>query len=328
MSEKKLNSFLTGIQTSGIPHLGNYFGSIKPNLDMAKTAKKSIIFLADLHSLNSIHDKKLLQEYTLELATVLLACGLNPEKTLMFKQSDVPAHSELNWILSSITPLPLLERSHAFKDKKAKGQEVTAGLFTYPVLMAADILLYSPDAVPVGKDQKQHVEITRDLAQKFNNIYGGSLLTCPEPIISEEYGIIPGIDGEKMSKSYGNTIPLFGTEKEIKKRVMQIITDSTPVEEPKNPEKCNVFALAKLFLSADELEDLAKKYTSGGMGYGEAKNIVFDALKSYFSEYWKKYDELKKNPEYVQKVLDDAAKTANSIANRQMEKIKKRVGLI
>lgn len=328
MSEKKLHSFLTGIQTSGIPHLGNYFGSIKPNLDIAKTANTSIIFLADLHSLNTIHNKKLLKEYTLELAIVLLACGLDPEKTLMFKQSDVPAHCELNWILSTIAPMGMLERAHAYKDKKAKGHDTNVGLFNYPILMAADILLYSPDAVPVGKDQKQHLEIARDLADKFNFIYGGSLLQSPEPIISEEYGIIPGLDGEKMSKSYGNTIPLFGTEKEIKKRVMQIVTDSTPVEDSKDPEKCNVFALAKLFLNETELKNLADKYKAGGMGYGEAKNILFEALKSYFSEYWKKYEELKKNPQAVQDILDASSLRANRIANRQIEKIKKRIGLL
>lgn len=323
-----MNSFLTGIQTSGILHLGNYFGSIKPNLDLAQTAGKSIVFLADLHSLNSVQDKKLLKEYTMHLATALLACGLDPEKTLMFKQSDVPAHSELSWILSTITPMGMLERGHAFKDKKARGQDASAGLFTYPVLMSADILLYSPDAVPVGKDQKQHLEMARDLADKFNYIYGGSVLKTPEPVISEELGIIPGIDGEKMSKSYGNTIPLFSTEKELKKRVMQVVTDSTPVEDSKDPETCNVFALAKLFLSSEEQNELADTYKAGGMGYGEAKTLLFEKMKEYFSPFWERYAQLQEDQEYVQEVLDAGAKTANIIANRQMEKVKKKVGLI
>ena len=326
--EDNQKSVLTGLQPSGALHLGNYFGSILPNLELAKKYDKTIIFIADLHALNSIHDKKLLKEYTLDLATSLLACGLNPDKILMFKQSDVPAHSELSWILSTLTPMGLLERSHAYKDKKAKGQDATAGLFGYPVLMASDILLYNPDFVPVGKDQKQHVEITRDLANKFNNIYGGNLLHAPEPVISEEVGVVPGIDGAKMSKSYNNTIPLFGNPKEIKKRVMQIVTDSKEVADKKDPETCNIFALAKLYLSETELENLSQKYKAGGMGYGEAKNILFSAIEKYMTPMWKKYEELKQNPEYVLEVLEKSAQTANNIANRQLEKIKKRVGLL
>jgi len=324
MSKKTV---LTGLQPSGTLHLGNYFGSILPNLELAEKHDKSIIFLADLHALNSTQDKKKLQEYTLDLATSLLACGLNPDKILMFKQSDVPAHCELTWILSTLTPMGLLERSHAYKDKKAKGQEATAGLFGYPVLMAADILLYSPDFIPVGKDQKQHVEITRDLANKFNHIYGGSILKAPEPIISEEVGVVPGINGEKMSKSYNNTIPLFGTAKEIKKRVMQIVTDSKGVEEIKDPNTCNIFAIAKLYLSKDELADLAKKYETGSIGYGDAKKLLFSAIEKYMTPMWDKYAELKQKPEYVLEILERSGKTANLIANKQLDKIKKRIGL-
>ncbi len=321
-------TILTGLQPSGALHLGNYFGSILPNLELSQKHEKSIIFLADLHALNSIQDKKKLKEYTLDLATSLLACGLNPEHTLMFKQSDVPAHSELSWILSTITPMGLLERSHAYKDKKAKGQEATAGLFGYPILMASDILLYSPDLVPVGKDQKQHVEITRDLANKFNHIYGGSTLKAPEPVISEEVGVVPGIDGAKMSKSYNNTIPLFGTPKEIQKRVMQIVTDSKGVNDIKDPNTCNIFALAKLFLSEEECKQLAKKYTTGTIGYGDAKKLLFSAIEKYMTPFWEKYTELKNNPQYVLDILEKSANTANSIANRHIEKIKKRVGLL
>lgn len=322
-----MKSFLTGIQTSGKPHIGNYFGCILPNLKLAQESKNSIIFLADLHSITTIRDKKLLQEYTYDLAVSLLACGLDPQKTLIFRQSDVPAHSELAWILSTIAPMGLLERAHAFKDKQSQGVQTSVGLLTYPILMAADILLYSPDSVPVGKDQKQHLEITRDLATAFNNVYGGSALKLPDPVISDDAGVIPGIDGQKMSKSYGNTIPLFGTSKEIKKKIMQIKTDSTPVEDPKDPESCTVFALSKLFLSAEDLENLRKKYLAGGMGYGEAKNILFEAVEKKFSSFWVKKIELEKDPQAIEKILQEGALIANKVANRQLEKIKKRVGL-
>lgn len=324
-----MSSILTGIQPSGTPHIGNYFGSIKPNIELSKKADKSIIFIADLHSLTTLKDKKLLQEYTFDLALSLLACGLDPEKTLLFKQSDVAAHSELCWILSTIAPMGLLERAHAYKDKVTQGLAANVGLFTYPILMAADILLYSPDMVPVGKDQKQHLEIARDLAEKFNHIYGGTALKLPEPIISEEYGVIPGIDGEKMSKSYGNTLPLFpSSPKALRKLVMQIVTDSTPVEESKNPETCNVFALSTLFLSESELENLRDKYTAGGMGYGDAKQILFEEIEKTFTPFWEKRLELEKKPEYIIDILKDSAKTANIIANRQIEKVKKKVGLL
>jgi tryptophanyl-tRNA synthetase len=336
-------SILTGLQPSGKLHIGNYFGSMKPAIEMANSFEKSIIFIADLHALTTLKDKKALQENIQDLALSLIACGLNPEKTILFKQSDVPAHSELAWILSTLAPMGLLERATSYKDKKENGIETNVGLFTYPILMAADILLYSPDCVPVGKDQKQHLEISRDLANKFNHTYGGSALKLPEPIISEETGIIPGIDGRKMSKSYNNTIPLFGTEKQIKKTVMSIVTDSTPVEDPKNPETCNVFTLAKFFLSDGELADLEKKYKAGGMGYGEAKTILWEGIKTYFAPIWEKRLELEKNPhngslhstssqnsgnQKIQKILDAGAQKANLIASRQIEKVKKRVGLL
>jgi len=321
-------SILTGIQPSGRAHIGNYFGAIKPAIQLANEYEKSIIFIADLHSLTTLQDKKLLQQYTFDLAVSYLAAGLDPEKTLLFKQSDVSAHSELSWILSTITPMGMLERATSYKDKKAKFQETNAGLFTYPVLMASDILLYSPDIVPVGKDQKQHLEIARDLASKFNHIYGGSALKLPEPIISEETGIIPGIDGQKMSKSYGNTIPLFGSKKEIRKTIMSIVTDSKEVADKKDPETCNVFTLAKFFLSESEISDLAEKYRAGGMGYGDAKKILWEALEKTFTPMWEREAELRKNPEKVYEILQHGAEKANRIASRQLEKVKKKVGLV
>ena len=321
-------SILTGIQPSGRAHIGNYFGAIKPAIQLANEYEKSIIFIADLHSLTTVQDKKLLKQYTFDLAVSYLAAGLDPEKTIIFKQSDVSAHSELSWILSTITPMGMLERATSYKDKKAKFQETNAGLFTYPILMASDILLYSPDVVPVGKDQKQHLEIARDLASKFNHIYGGSALKLPEPIISEETGIIPGIDGQKMSKSYGNTIPLFGSKKEIRKTIMSIVTDSKEVADKKDPETCNVFTLAKFFLSESEISDLAEKYKAGGMGYGDAKKILWEALEKTFTPMWEQEAELRKNPEKVYEILQQGAEKANRIASRQLEKVKKKVGLV
>jgi len=321
-------SILTGIQPSGRAHIGNYFGAIKPAIQLANEYEKSIIFIADLHSLTTVQDKKLLKQYTFDLAVSYLAAGLDPEKTIIFKQSDVSAHSELSWILSTITPMGMLERATSYKDKKAKFQETNAGLFTYPILMASDILLYSPDVVPVGKDQKQHLEIARDLASKFNHIYGGSALKLPEPIISEETGIIPGIDGQKMSKSYGNTIPLFGSKKEIRKTIMSIVTDSKEVADKKDPETCNVFTLAKFFLSESEISNLAEKYRAGGMGYGDAKKILWEALEKTFTPMWEQEAELRKNPEKVYEILQQGAEKANRIASRQLEKVKKKVGLV
>ncbi|HID92235.1 TPA: tryptophan--tRNA ligase [Candidatus Peregrinibacteria bacterium] len=320
-------SILTGIQPSGRAHIGNYFGAIKPAIQLASEYEKSIIFIADLHSLTTLQDKKLLQQYTFDLAVSYLAAGLDPEKTILFKQSDVSAHAELSWILSTITPMGMLERATSYKDKKNKGLEVNAGLFTYPILMASDILLYSPDVVPVGKDQKQHLEIARDLASKFNHIYGGSALKQPEPVISEKTGIIPGLDGQKMSKSYGNTIPLFGTKKEIRKTIMSIVTDSKEVADKKDPETCTIFTLTKFFLSEDELTALSAKYKAGGMGYGEAKQILWEGLEKKFTPMWEREAELRKNPEKVYEILKEGAEKANRIATRQLEKIKKRVGL-
>jgi len=246
----------------------------------------------------------------------------------MFRQSDVPAHSELTWILSNIAPVGLLERAHAYKDKKSKGANAHVGLFTYPILMSADILLYSPDVVPVGKDQKQHLEIARDLAQKFNTTFGGEVLKSPEPLISEEEGIIPGIDGEKMSKSYNNTIPLFPeSENSLKKRVMQIVTDSKDINDPKDPDSCTLFALCRLFFSERELFTLRSEYLSGGTGYGAVKKRLGESIIQKLSPLWEKKETLMKEPEKVEKILQESAEVANRIANRTLEKVYKKVGL-
>ncbi|HPO50091.1 MAG TPA: tryptophan--tRNA ligase, partial [Spirochaetota bacterium] len=266
--DKKLR-ILSGIQPSGILHLGNYFGAMKQFVDLQEN-NESFIFIANFHAMTTIKNPQELRNNTLEVATSYLATGLDTSKVNLFKQSDVPEVCELSWYLSTLTPMGLLERCHSYKDKIAKGIAPDHGLFAYPVLMAADILIYKSDLVPVGKDQKQHVEVARDLAMKFNSVYK-SVLKIPEPRIQDETAVVPGIDGQKMSKSYDNYISPFWEEKDIKKKVMQIVTDSTPVEGSKDPEKCSVFTLYKLMATKDEIEIMRNKYLSGGFGYGDAK---------------------------------------------------------
>jgi tryptophanyl-tRNA synthetase len=323
-----MESFLTGLQPSGNLHIGNYFGCIKDNIEYSKKAKSSIIFIADLHALTTVQDKLLLQKYIKEQAITLLACGLDPKKTILFKQSDVLAHSELTWILSTITPLSFIERCHSFKDKKSKGFQTNVGLLTYPILMVSDIVLYSPDTVPVGKDQKQHLEISRDIVNKFNNIYGGSVLKLPEPLISEKYGVIPGIDGEKMSKSYNNTIPIFAEKSIIKKSVMKIKTDSKSIDEVKDYKNCTIFKLSSLFLDDKDLNLLKQKYETKGIGYGELKNNLYNTIINYFSKFKSKYDYYNDNYDLVENILSEGSIKANNIANNQLNKIKKRIGLL
>ncbi len=320
-------SMLTGIQSSGIIHIGNYFGSIKPSLEMCKNHDISYLMIADLHSLTTVKDAEVLKNNIFQLAATYLACGMNPEKTTLFRMSQVSAHAELAWILSCHTPMGMLERAHSYKDKQARGLETNVGLFTYPVLMACDILLYDVDKVPVGKDQKQHLEMTRDIAERFNFAYQKEVFKLPEPIISESTGVVPGIDGQKMSKSYGNTIPLFGEEKEIKKRVMQIVTDSTPLEDPKKPETCNVFTLCKLFLSNEELANLEDRYRSGGMGYGHAKTMLWEAMQKTFTPMWEKKRELDQKPDFIKSVLVEGTKKANAIAQKKLVEVFEIVGL-
>jgi tryptophanyl-tRNA synthetase len=322
-----VKTILSGIQPSGTPHLGNYLGAMKNHIEMQEKYACRI-FIADLHALTTVRDAKKLRELTLEVAIDYLALGLDPKKTVFFRQSDVSEHTELAWILSCITSFGLLERAHAYKDAVAKGmKEPTVGLFTYPVLMAADILLYKPDLVPVGKDQKQHIEIARDLAIKFNHTFG-EVFSLPEEYIPEEAGTIIGTDGEhKMSKSYGNTIDIFAEESVLKKQIMGIKTDSTPVEAPKDPEKCHVYKLYAYFATQTEKDDLASKYRGGGFGYGEAKKLLLTKILEYFEPYRKKRIELQKNLSYIGEVLEEGAKKARRLAGETMTQVKEKTGL-
>ncbi len=318
---------LSGIQSSGTPHLGNYLGAMKNHVEM-QDKHESFIFIADLHALTTVREKEKMREMTRKIAVDYLALGLDPEKTVFFKQSDVPEHSELAWIFNCVTPMGLLERAHAYKDAVTKGiKDSTAGLFTYPVLMAADILLYRPDLVPVGKDQKQHVEIARDIADKFNNTFGETF-KLPTPRIPEDAGYVIGTDGEhKMSKSYGNVVEFFADEPVLKKQVMGIKTDSTPIEEPKDPNKCAVYKLYSFFANPDEQRDLAEKYKAGGFGYGDAKKILLTKLLEYFKPYREKRIELMRDLGYVNDVLAEGAKKARLEAQKVMAEVKKKTGL-
>ncbi len=316
---------LTGIQPSGTPHIGNYFGAMRQVCNIQDKGE-TFIFLADYHSLTTSPDPAQLRKNVLELALNYLACGVDPEKAVLFRQSDVPQVCELTWILNNVTPVGLLERAHSYKDKIAKGFSPNNGLFSYPVLMASDILIYQSNLVPVGKDQKQHLEITRDIAIKFNNQYG-EVFTIPEELIPEEVAIVPGTDGQKMSKSYNNTIPIFGKEKEIRKTIMNVVTDCKALEEPKDPENCNVVALFKLVATGEELEEMKAKYRAGNYGYGHAKVALFEKLWAYFEPMRKRRAELEENLDFVWEVLRNGAERASCEAEKTMSKVRTAVGL-
>jgi len=319
---------LTGIQPSGILHIGNYFGAMRSAIELQnQNPGNTFLFIADLHSLTVNPEPADLRMRVQRLALDFLACGLDPEKTAFFRQSDINGVCELTWILNTITNLGLLERAHSYKDKIAKGFVPNNGLFSYPVLMAADILLYQTDLVPVGKDQKQHLEITRDLAIRFNQVYKKDVFKIPEPIISESVAVVPGTDGQKMSKSYNNTIELFGEEKAIRKKIMSIPTDSTPMEAPKDPDKCNIFALYKLFSTQEQIDALAAKYRAGNFGYGHAKQALFEAYMEFFAPMRKRREELLKDPGYIEDVLKKGAERANAVAAVTMDKVRRTVGL-
>ena len=327
-----MKRILSGVQPSGTAHIGNYFGAMRQNIEMGNdNAYETYLFIADLHALTTVKDPRELQAHIQNLALDYLALGLDPDKAVFFCQSDVPAHSELAWILSCLTPHGLLDRAHSWKDAKAKGiKDPTAGLFTYPVLMAADILIYKPDLVPVGKDQKQHLEITRDIAMKFNNQYctqDKPLFPLPEEFTPKEVAIVPGTDGQKMSKSYENTIHIFADDKTLKKQVMSIVTDSTPVEDPKDPHTCNVFQIFKLFLDEQEQKHLADRYKNGGMGYGDVKKMLLERIMDFFKPYREKRVELEKNLDYISSVMETGAKKAQTHANRTLDEVKKAIGL-
>lgn len=316
---------LTGIQPSGTPHIGNYFGAMR-QIVASQEKGETFIFLADYHSLTTSQEPEQLRRNVQELALNYLACGVDPQKAILFRQSDVPQVCELCWILNNVTPVGLLERAHSYKDKLAKGFAPNNGLFSYPVLMASDILIYRSDLVPVGKDQKQHLEITRDIAIKFNNRYG-EIFTIPEELIPDEVAIVPGIDGQKMSKSYNNTIPIFGKEKEIKKTIMSVVTDCKQLEEPKDPDHCNVVALFKLVATPDELEEMKARYRAGGYGYGHAKLALFDKLWAYFEPMRNRRAELERNLDYVREVLRKGGERARQVAEQTMEEVRAAVGL-
>lgn len=317
---------LSGIQPSGTIHIGNYFGMIKPLLSFQDKGEV-FCFLADYHSMTSLFDAKERKENTMEAATTLLACGLDPEKTCFFKQSDVPYVAELAWMLSTVTPMGLLERCHSYKDKTAKGISANHGLFAYPVLMAADILIYQSNLVPVGKDQQQHLEVTRDIATKFNDQYG-SVFTMPEPFIQPQVATVPGTDGQKMSKSYGNTIEVFCDDKVRKKKIMSIKMDSRSPSEPK-PDAANNTAIQLLKLMAPEhvSSDMETKLREGGLGYGDLKVTLNHYHYIYFHEMKEKYDFLKKNQDYVEQVLERSAEKAIDEACKTITKVRKSVGL-
>src|SRR5437588_5401221 len=321
---------LSGIQPSGVLHIGNYFGMIQRAIAL-QAEGEAFYFIANYHALTSVQNPDRLRENSRRIAIDFLACGFDPDRGALFLQSDVPQVAELEWILSTVAPMGLLERAHSYKDKLARGHAPTVGLFSYPVLMAADILIYDSDAVPVGKDQKQHIEITRDLAVKINETYGSEpdrpIFKLPEPRINPDTQVVPGLDGQKMSKSYGNNIDIFGDEKETRKRVMSIVTDSTPVEAPKEPERSTIIQLYSLFASKDELADMRERFKKGGTGYGDFKKELFEKLWEYFSPMRTRREEILRDKSYIDNVLGRGAKRANGIANQVMERVRAAIGL-
>ncbi len=322
---ERMARVLSGIQPSGELHIGNYFAMMKPMIEMQES-NELFCFIVNYHALTSLQDEELLKKHTLGAAMDFLALGLDPEKCYFWVQSDVPEVTELSWILACHTSMGLLERSHSYKDKIAKGLIPNAGLYTYPVLMAADILLFNADSVPVGRDQKQHLEIARDIAERFNNTFG-EVFTLPEPDISEDLAVIPGLDGQKMSKSYGNTIEIFAEGNALKKKVMKIVTDSTPVEDPKDPDKCNVFALYKLFGTDDQISDLREKYIKGGTGYGDMKKELLALIDNYFKPFRERRKELAADPDAVRKIMKMGAEKTREVARKTLNEVRGRVGL-
>ncbi|PIE33885.1 tryptophan--tRNA ligase [candidate division KSB3 bacterium] len=317
---------LSGIQPSGDLHIGNYFGMMKRMIEYQEN-NTLFCFIVNYHALTSVFDAKRLQQQTLEAASDFLALGIDPDKSIFWVQSDVPEVTELTWLLSNVTGMGLLERCHSYKAKTAKGLVPNHGLFAYPVLMAADILLYGADKVPVGKDQKQHVEITRDIAIRFNATYGETFV-IPDVEIPEDVARIPGLDGEKMSKSYGNTIPIFGKEKALRKRIMSIKTDATPVEEPKDPDKSVLYDIYSLFLDETGRADLRDRFLTPGMKYGEVKQELFETVWEFFRPYREKRQEYVENPDLVRDILKKGAEKAREIGSEYLDKARRNVGVV
>jgi tryptophanyl-tRNA synthetase len=315
---------LSGIKPSGAIHVGNYFGMIKPMVD-SQTRGTLLCFVANMHSQTTVFEAEKLRQLTDQAVLDVLALGIDAEKSVLWVQSDAPEVAELTWYLNNVTPVGLLQRCHAYKDAVAKGIPASAGLFNYPVLMAADILLYQSNLVPVGQDQKQHVEVARDIAIKFNQTYGEAF-TIPQAEIREEVAVVPGLDGEKMSKSYDNVVEIFGPEKALRKKIMGIVTDSTPVESPKDPDKSIVYTLYKLFADAAGAAQLAERYRKGGMGYGDAKKALFEAFWEYFRPYRSRREELVKDPGLVKQIRSAGATKVREIGAATLTKVRELVG--
>ncbi|MGB2401812.1 MAG: tryptophan--tRNA ligase [Akkermansiaceae bacterium] len=317
---------LTGIQPSGKLHIGNYFGAMQPAVELQDKGE-AFYFIADYHAMTSMSDADTLRSNIQDLAIDLLACGLDPDKATIFRQSDIPEVNELAWILSTVCPMGLLERAHSYKDKVAKGISPNHALFAYPTLMAADILLYDAELVPVGKDQKQHLEMTRDLAGKINDRFGEDTLTIPEAQIADHTAVVPGLDGQKMSKSYNNTIPLDGGKKAIRKSIMRIVTDSTPVEDPKSTQDSTVIALYKLFADEAAVQQMIADHEAGGFGYGDFKQRVFDSYWEFFAPIRQKRAELENNLDYVNEVIAKGAQKARIESTKVLDRVRSAVGL-
>lgn len=325
MSKKK--TILSGITPSGKLHIGNYFGAIRQHIAIQDKGD-AFYFIANYHSLTSVNNGEEVRQNTWDIALDYLALGLDPDKCTFFAQSDVPQVTELAWILGTLTPVSLMEKGVSYKDKVAQGMNPNIGLFTYPILQAADILIYHSDVVPVGQDQKQNIEICRDLAGKFNHTYNGEYLKLPEEHIVESVAVVPGIDGRKMSKSYDNTINIFAEGKALKKRVMSIETDSTALEDPKDPSTDNVFALIKLFTDKEKQDEISEKYRAGGYGYGHAKKELLDMIENYFGEARERRRELVKDMDYVRDILREGGKKARERAESVMEPIREVTGIV
>ncbi len=318
---------LTGIQSSGRQHLGNILGAIRPAIELSKDPKnQAYLFIADLHSLTTIKDAATRKENVLATAAAWLACGLDTDKVVFYRQSDIPQVTEMTWYLSCFTPFPMLANAHSFKDKSENLADVNAGLFTYPVLMACDILMYDAQIVPVGKDQKQHLEMTRDMARSVNHRLDQELLVVPEAQISEDVMVVPGTDGRKMSKSYGNVIDIFLPEKKLRKQIMGIVTDSTPMEDPKDPDTCNAFALYSLLASDAQIGEMRQNYLGGNYGYGHAKQALFELIMEEFKEERARFDALMDSPKRIEELLLEGAKKAQPVADAVLCRFKGAIG--
>ncbi len=323
MAESGKKRILSGVKPSGRPHIGNYFGAMRQFVELSKT-HETFVFVADYHALNTIHSGEELRELTKGVVLDYMAIGLDPAHVTLFKQSDISEHTELCWIFNTLTTMPYLMRAHAFKDAEAKNKDINVGTFDYPMLMAADILLYSPDLVPVGADQKQHVEFARDTAEKFNRIYGETF-KLPDVYTREEVATVPGLDGQKMSKSYGNTIPLFAEDAELRSLAMSVVTDSRGVGEPKDPATCNVFALHRL-VSGAQLPDIERRYRDGTMGYKESKELLAEHLIAFVTPLREKRKTLAGSPEQVNDILRGGAERARTVASAKMREVREKVG--